>query len=123
MKKEFFIVAVALLLGCFAFNSCKPDDPSPDEGAILEEFIGVKFDIDTIQYLDTTRIVANAKGKNLVFQWETSSNAPLIPIEGVDTAVLFYADPCLNPGVKYVYCTVIADNAKQTKMDSIVLVP
>lgn len=117
MKK--IIYAIILLLAISVF-SCKPEDPPQDSN--LVEFIGVSFEKDTTHYLDTTRVVAHAIGTNLTYQWQTSSNAPLIPIEGIDSVVLFYSDPCLNPGIKYVYCTIIAENREEMKMDSIILV-
>ncbi len=115
------VIIISFVASMLFFNACKPENPNPEDSR-LDEFIGVSFEKDTTHYLDTTRVVAHARGVNLTYQWQTSSNAPLIPVEGVDSVVLFYSDPCLNPGVKYVYCTVIAENAQEMKMDSIVLV-
>lgn len=117
MKK---LIIISLVASICLLNACKPENPDPEDSH-LDEFIGVSFEKDTIQYLDTTLVVAHAIGTNLTYQWQTSSNAPLIPVEGVDSVVLFYADPCLNPGIKYVYCTVVAENGQVMKMDSIVL--
>lgn len=113
-----------LILGfAFSFYACDDNNGNGNEDeSHLEEFIGVNIELDTISMLDTTRVTAHATGTNLVYYWQTSSNAPLIPIEGVDSVVLFYADPCLNPGKKYVDCTIIADNREETKRDSIILI-
>jgi hypothetical protein len=118
MKTIIITSFVAIL---FFSVSCKPNDPTANTESVLENFISVNIEMDTIHYLDTSRVFAHAVGENMVYQWQTSSNAPLIQITGIDTAVLFYADPCLNPGVHYVYCTVIAENREEMKMDSIVL--
>jgi hypothetical protein len=54
--------------------------------------------------------------------WTTNSNAPLLPIDGVDTAIYFYADPCVTTGPKQVYCEIQALNDTIKKMATIVII-
>jgi hypothetical protein len=114
----FFLALVSTVL--FSCKEEKPDEVNPD--SFLEEFVEIIVQKDSLFYMDTTRITAYAKGNGLKYTWETNSNAPLIPIEGVDSAILFYADPCVIPGPKQIFCTVSAENREEMKVDTVVII-
>ncbi len=125
MKTFFRILFTGSLLIAFTFCGCEEED-NPDnnatEGSHLDEFVSLEVENDTLHYLDTTRIVATAIGNDLKYKWETNSNAPLLPIEGIDSAIYFYADPCVSTGAKQIFCTVSAENDEVMKVDTIVIV-
>ena len=121
MKTKLLIL---LLVLPFVFNiiSCNDKDNDVIEDSYLEEFVSLEAEADTLHYMDTTKVVATAIGNKLTYEWETSSNAPIIPIEGKISEVYFYADPCVSTGAKIIYCKVKASNREETKKDTIVIV-
>lgn len=119
--KRIWIILILLAFVGTACDDENGDDNNAQPDSYLEEFVSLESDVDTLQYCDTTRIVANAVGTNLHYEWGTNSNAPLIPQEGVDSIIWFYADPCVTLGVKQVYCTVTAENDEVMKVDTVVI--
>ncbi|MBN2682503.1 MAG: hypothetical protein JXR58_08335 [Bacteroidales bacterium] len=117
--KAITIILTFIILAIYSCKEDKPDNTNPD--SFLEEFVSINVENDSLFYMDTTRITAYAKGKGLKYTWETNSNAPLIPIEGVDSAILFYADPCVIAGPKQIFCTISAENRTEMKVDTVVI--
>ncbi|MGM0649797.1 MAG: hypothetical protein ACQES1_04725 [Bacteroidota bacterium] len=121
-----------LLLLCFMMlgiiiSACDDDDDDDNNNsndttdAYVESFDQLYAEKDTLNYMDTTRVIAVASGKGLKYTWGTNSNAPLLSIEGVDSEIYFYADPCVSTGSKQVYCTVSAGEDEIRKVDTIVI--
>ena len=113
-----------LLVLPFLFNIilCNDDENDIAKDSYLEEFVSLEAEADTLHSMDTTKVVATAIGNKLTYEWETSSNAPIIPIDGKISEVYFYADPCVSTGPKLIYCTVKASNREEEKNDTIVIV-
>ncbi len=97
------------------------DDPNDTDDAYIESFDELYAEKDTLNYMDTTRVIAVASGKGLKYTWNTNSNAPLLPIEGTDAEINFYADPCVSTGVKQVICKISAGDDEIQKIDTIVI--
>jgi hypothetical protein len=118
---------LVFLLSLLSFSACddsNDEDNTDDvaETSYLDDFVALNAEMDTLHYMDTTRIVATAVGTDLKYLWTTNSNAPLLPIDGVDTAIYFYADPCVTTGPKQVYCEIQALNDTIKKMATIVII-
>ncbi|MFO7878823.1 MAG: hypothetical protein ACQES0_10300 [Bacteroidota bacterium] len=112
-----------IMMGIF-FSACEKNDGDEDDtttDAYLESFDDLYSEKDTLNYMDTTRVIALASGKGLKYTWKTNSNAPLLPVDGKDSEIYFYADPCVSTGIKQVICTITAGEDEITKTDTIVI--
>jgi hypothetical protein len=122
MKANALFISILLffLIGC---EDNKDDDNNqPEPGSYLTEFVSLESEKDTLHYMDTTRIIATAIGKDLKYVWQTNSNAPLLPIAGIDSAIYFYADPCVTVGAKQIFCTVSGENDEVMLVDTVVII-
>ncbi len=114
MKNKKIIVVFLACILVFLINACNDND-GINSDSVLESFDTIMAVEDTLVFGDSTEVMVYAKGKNIEYLWQTNNNAPLIPIPGTDTVVLFYADPCIGVGESYVYCKVIAANRSEEK--------
>ncbi|MEA3448213.1 MAG: hypothetical protein U9Q98_07160 [Bacteroidota bacterium] len=116
-----FMLLGIIISACDDDDDDNNDDPNNTTDAYIESFDELYSEKDTLNYMDTTRVIAVASGKGLKYTWRTNSNAPLLPIDGVDSEIYFYADPCVSTGAKQVICEVSAGEDKMTKIDTIVI--
>lgn len=102
MKRLFY-----LLLLCIAvLPACK----KKDNAAVLNSFIGLTAEKDTILTGQSTKITALVDGENVTFSWSSMAG----DILGSGSEVTYVAPTC-TPGVNPVNCTVSAADNSETK--------
>jgi len=103
MNRVFFIVCIII----FGFISCQEDDPNE---SLLNSFISLETENDTIFTGQSTSIVATVDGKNVKFTWSATAGDLL----GSGDTVTYVAPPC-TPGKNTVSCKATGSNKSETK--------
>ncbi|HQN17055.1 MAG TPA: hypothetical protein PLC90_11940, partial [Bacteroidales bacterium] len=92
-------------LACM-FSACKEEN----DGSLLNSFISLTAENDTIITGHSTKITAVVDGENLTFLWSATAGDILGSGNVVD-----YVAPTCTPGNNQVSCTVEASNKSETK--------
>ena len=102
MKKIIFLCCVIILNA----TSCKDEN----NDIVLNSFISLTAENDTILTGQSTKITAVVDGENVTFQWSATAG----DILGSGNEVNYVAPTC-TPGTNHVSCTATASNNSESK--------
>jgi hypothetical protein len=86
-------------------------DKEESKSSILNEYISLEAEKDSLMPNETTTITATAEGENLNYLWFSNGG---VFIKNNGSSVIFSAPDC-SSGNKEISCTVKADNKSETK--------
>ncbi|HNX06944.1 MAG TPA: hypothetical protein PKL96_05120 [Bacteroidales bacterium] len=101
--KKLIILIVALTC---VFSACKEEE----EDSLLNSFVSLTAENDTIITGHSTKITAVVDGENVSFQWSSTAGDILGSGNVVD-----YVAPTCTPGSNQISCTANASNKTETK--------